>query len=410
MSTFLHVDINSYFATMLQQKYPKLRGKPVGIVKETGRTCIIAASKEAKFLGVATGCNAREARRLIPGLILRPAEFDFYLDNTKRLKHLFESLSPRVEIFSLDEAFIDISDCQQYLYPDAYKFAQHIQSEIKIKLGEWVTCNVGIAKNRFLAKLASEISPKGSITTVTPDNVDRFLAIDNFSSVCGIGFRLEARLRALGVTSLYSINFLSDQDLKQHFGPFWSIQLRLMARGEEPHFFSLIDKNPHMKSIGRSITGYQLEDDEANIKRILYNLTEEVIYKTRKQNLVGRQVYIYLTGEDKHWGGHLTLNYYLNHTREMFNLIYYHLYCCWQRNFKIIRFAVGLSLLKPLSQTSLSLLPGYQKHELVHTAIDKIWHRHGLFSVTSALLKTKNSIIRPEVTGFLGDKKFQLEI
>jgi len=407
MSCILHIDINSYFATLIQQKYPHLRGKPVGIIKDVGRTCIIAASKEAKALGVHTASNTKEAKRLIPSLILMPAEFDFYLDATKKLKDIFISISPEVEIFSLDEAFINISNCLTHLYQNPHQLALQIQQLIKDRLGDWVTCNVGIASNHFLAKLASEVSPKGSITTVTANNIDEFLGTTDFSSVCGIGYRLENRLRSLGVTNLYSINFLSDEDLTTHFGPFWSGQLRQMSRGKDPHIFSLIDKNPHMKSIGRSITGWKLSDSEPQIKRILYNLTAEVIYKTRRQQLAGRQVSIYLQGDNQSWGNHLTLNHYINHTGEMFDLLYYQLYRHWHRSFQVIRFAVRLSLLKPLAQLPISFLPSYQKQESVHRALDQIWHRYGLFSVTSALLKDGKPIIRPEVTGFLGDKKFQ---
>ena len=104
-SLWAHVDINSYFATLLQQENPALRGKPVGIVKEVGRTCIIAASKEAKALGVGTGSRLQDAKH-VPDLILVPAQFDFYLDATKRLKRLFESLAPTVQIFSLDELLL----------------------------------------------------------------------------------------------------------------------------------------------------------------------------------------------------------------------------------------------------------------------------------------------------------------
>ncbi|MCD8526685.1 hypothetical protein LRY65_00525, partial [Candidatus Woesebacteria bacterium] len=82
----MHVDINSYFATLLQQENPALRGRPVGILKDVGRTCVIAASKEAKKLGVGTGTSAYEAKRLAPEIVFLPAEFARYLDATKRLK------------------------------------------------------------------------------------------------------------------------------------------------------------------------------------------------------------------------------------------------------------------------------------------------------------------------------------
>jgi len=406
-STILHVDINSYFATLLQQKYPSLRGRPVGVVKETGRTCIIAASKEAKALGIKTGDSSLAVRRFAPHLILVPAEFDFYLDATLRLKSLFESFTPDVEIFSLDEAFLDITHCRQHLYSNPFDFAHHLQAQIHAHLGEYVTANVGIGPNRFLAKLVSEVSPKGSIRLIGPHNQEDYLASASFADICGIGFRLEYRLQRLGITSLYALNFVSDIFLRNHFGPFWSRQLRRMSQGLEPHLFSLIDKNPHAKSVGRSITGYRLEDDEAHIKAILYNLCQEVIHKARALNLAGRQISLSIYGPNhQRLHQHLTLQHFVSHTQEMFHYLYYQLYQSLHRPFPLIKFAVRLSLLKPVSELSASLLPSWQKQEKISLALDKINHRYGLFTVHSGLLANR-SIIQPEVTGFLGDKSYQ---
>jgi hypothetical protein len=93
------IDMNAYFATLEQQANPLLRGKPVGVLKEAGRSCIIAASKEAKVKGVKTGCSVYDARMLCPDLITVPANFDRYFHNTQLLKSLFEELSPDVYVF-----------------------------------------------------------------------------------------------------------------------------------------------------------------------------------------------------------------------------------------------------------------------------------------------------------------------
>ncbi len=399
-----HVDINSYFATLLQQENPALRGRPVGIVKEAGRTCIIAASKEAKALGVGTGSRLADARH-IPDLVLVPAQFDFYLDATKRLKRLFESLTPSVQIFSLDEAFINLSHCRR-LYPDLNEFGELVQDKIKAELGEWVTANVGISWNRFLAKMAGETAPKGSVTQITHSNLDEKFSTTSFGDVCGVGFRLERRLAALGVRNLYQLHLITDQELKHYFGPFWSVQLRRMSLGEEPDLFSHIDANPHMKSVGRSITGYRLCDDEAEIKRVLYNLVIEVTSKTRAMQLAGRQISVYLHGEDQYWFDHVTLPSYTDQSKEMFELVYHHLYQRWERSFKVIKFGVRLGLLKPATQIGRPLWESWHRQQRLEQAVDRISDKYGLFAVRPASL-LKGTLIRPEVTGFLGDKLYQ---
>ena len=221
----LLVDINSYFATLLQQENPKLRGKPVVIVKDLGRTCVIAASKEAKRKGVKTGCNIVQARQLAPQLIEMKAEFDLYLSATKKLSSLFLDLAPKVEIFSLDEAFIDVSDCRQNLYPDLEKLGVKIQKLIKHRLGEWVTANVGIGPNRLLAKMAAEIAPKERVFEINQYNRDAILATVGFEDVCGIGARLASKLARMNIFHPYQIRFYALEDLEPFFGPFWSREL-----------------------------------------------------------------------------------------------------------------------------------------------------------------------------------------
>ncbi len=417
MPTIFHIDINSYFATLLQQENPHLRGKPIGIVKDVGRTCIIAASKEAKKYGVTTGCHLNEAKQRCPNIITLPASFDRYLDATKRLKKIFTCISPDIHIYSLDEAFVDVTHCQQYLYPNRKKLAISIQKKIKQDLGTWVTCNVGIGNNRLLSKIASEIATKGSILEINHHNLDSILASVSFKDVCGIGYRLEKKLRRIGVTVPYQIRFFSEKDLEPIFGPFWSKELLKIAYGKEPHHLQLIDQpQPHMKSVGRSITGYKLYDNESDIKRILYNLTEEVTYKVRKMNLAGRYVSITLFGpykqysrvhKDKVWWAHKTLpqNQYIRHTNQMFQILYYNLYKNWSRTFKVIKFAVNLSLLKPIETVPQPLFEPWHKNEAVSQAIDKISNKYGLFTLRSGVLLNQ-PIIRPEVTGFLGDRLY----
>lgn len=404
---WLHIDINSYFATLLQQENPALRDRPIGVVKDFGRNCIIAASKEAKKYGVRTGYSLQEARQRCPDILSVPAHFDLYLSASIKLKKLLESLAPDVNVFSLDEAFINLTHCR-LLYPDTYVLAQELQKRIKDELGEWVTCNVGISHNRLLAKLTSEMSPKGSITEVNHSNRDAVLAKATFPEVCGVGYRLQNRLAQLGIKHPYQINFLSDEELEQHFGPFWGQQLRLIGRGEETHFFTHVRTTPHMKSIGRSITGFKLCGDEVTIKRTLMNLAEEVIWKVRKQGLAGRLVGISLRGpEGQRWRRHCTLPHYVRHLPEFFDILYHQLYASWQRPFPIIKFSIYLAYLKPVSQAQFPLWPEWERQEHVSAAVDAINHRFGLYTMhRGTLLKTP--LFKPEVTGFLGDKNFQL--
>lgn len=417
----MHVDINSYFATMLQQENPYLRGKPIGVVKEIGRSCIIAASKEAKKQGVGTGSSLADALHRCPELQQVAATFDRYLAVTKRLRTIFASVSPDYYIYSLDEAFIDLTHCQR-LYTSSYDVGKQIQQAIKDELGQWVTCNVGLSHNRLLAKMASEIADKGSLLTITEDNKDYYLASVGFEDVCGIGYRLSKKLKLLGVTTPYQIRFYSEDELRIVFGPFWAKELLRIAYGQDSHNLTLTQRTlPHMKSVSRSITGHHATNDESEIRRVLYNLTEEVTYKARRMNLAGRYVSISLYGtgsthygfnhiapQETSWRSHQTLKQYINSTDQMFTILYDQLYGSWQRSFKVVKFVVRLSLLKPSTQIDQSLLPSEHKRQALNQALDSISNRYGLFTVKSGRM-AEGTTIRPEVTGFLGDREYQFE-
>ena len=401
---WLHVDLNAYFATLIQQEVPALRGKPLVIVKEAGRTCVIAASKEAKKLGVKTGTSVAEAQILIPTVKIVPAAFNQYQSATKQLYKLFMSLSPDVELFSLDEAFIFYTSIQ-HLYPTVQHFAQLVQQKIKQSLGEWVTCNVGIGPNRLIAKMTSEQAPKGSICQTLADDVTALLARTSFVDVCGVGRALSARLARLGVFTPLQITFLDDATLKLMFGPFWSKELRKIGLGEEPQFLAQFNSRNKLKSVSRSITTYTFKTNPQQIKAILCNLASECVDKMRALHLASHHSSIFLSGHDRFWQHHFATQFPL-HQQLPIQAAIQQLINQWPKTFPVLRFGVRLDALSSFHPTP--LLPEYWKLEVVQQALDRINTKYGIFTLRTGALLPMASLIRPEVTGFLGDKIYQL--
>ncbi|OGY21458.1 MAG: hypothetical protein A3A65_00370 [Candidatus Chisholmbacteria bacterium RIFCSPLOWO2_01_FULL_49_14] len=405
MNTILHVDLNSYFATVEQQQNPKLRGKPVGIVKDIGRACIIAASKEAKKQGIKTGSSVFDARYLCPSLVLVKADFDKYLHYTKRFYRLVRSFTPEVHLFSLDEAFLNATDSLS-IYGSAENLAGKIQERIAKEMGSWVTASIGIAKNYMLSKLAGEYAPKGGYYRIRDRDLDRILATCKPRDICGIGPRIAEKLSNTGISNLLQIRALPASLMKQRFGPFWGPELQRIACGNDSHLLSLLDGNSEMKGVGRTITGVRLCDSEAEIRTTIRNLTEEATSKIREMDMAGRHLAVFLEGEEQIWYRHRTLGYYVRHPDEVFGLLYNGFYKSWRRAFPVIRFGVRIDQLKPMRELSSCWLPSWKRRERVWQAVDKLNQKYGLFSVRSgALLKAK--LIRPEVTGYLGDKIYQ---
>jgi nucleotidyltransferase/DNA polymerase involved in DNA repair len=284
--------------------------------------------------------------------------------------------------------------------------------------------------------MASEGVGKNEIMRVTDDNRDHLLATTPYKDVCGIGHRLEKKLERMGIGNLYMLRFYTQQELEPLFGPFWSRQLLRMSQGLEPHHLQLLDDESHtrkpMQSVGRSITGYRTHSDEDEIKTVLRNLIEEVTHKVRQMDMAGRHVSLTLYGGagSAHggWGGrglsqrdagslptnsrgrptfhrHQTLQYYIRHSQEMFDLIWHELYDPALRPREVIKFAVRLGKLRPNSEIPQSLLPKTRRQERISTAQDAINEKYGLFTLRPGSL-LDHEIIRPEVTGFLGDRQY----
>jgi nucleotidyltransferase/DNA polymerase involved in DNA repair len=220
-----------------------------------------------------------------------------------------------------------------------------------------------------------------------------------------VGVRLEERLKRLGVSNPHEINNLSDNDLQNEFGPFLSKELRLIGKGERSFILDRKDEHETMQSVGRSITGYKLENNEWVIKRTIMNLIDEACFKLRKMGLSGRSVSIYLMGDGKVWYDHFTLKYYVRHSDEVYDLLYNKLYKKWKRNFRIIKYGIRISHLKKVEDIQPTIFKDFYRKESLYKAIDSVSEKYGLNTLHSGVISA-NEYIRPEVTGFMGDKKF----
>lgn len=404
MRVIVHADLNSFFASVEQQADPRLRGKPVGILKAKGRSCVIAASNEAKTFGVTTSCNSREARRLCPEIILVPADFAKYALMTQKFIRLSGEFSDRVEVFSLDEVFLDITDTAWW-FGGARQLAKRLQLRVSQELGEWLGCSVGIAENKLLAKMASGLAPRRGILRVTPENKARLLAEAPFTEVCGIGYRLTKRLAALGITSLPQIAAAPDECLLAQFGPFWGRRLKQISRGEDDSPVVTTSQLKPAKSVSRTFTLYRDTADPGQIKAFLRNLVEEAAAKLRQMGLAGRQFGLGIRGGGSGRVGHVTRKNFTDSGREIFEEVF----GLWQ-DFGWqgpLRFAgVWVSLLQE-KKTLPQPLFGRRQEELVQT-VDKINRRYGDYTIFPATL-INQTIIRPEVNGYLGDKQYTLK-
>jgi len=307
-----HIDMNSYFASVAQQMNPLLRGKPIGVGGKPGtRGIIAAASREAKKRGVKTAMSAYEALRLCPELIIVDGDMDAVVETTNRFLDIFRRYTDEVEVFSVDEAFLDVTDWHER-YGGPVKMARMIKADMRRELGECITASIGIAENKLLAKLASDLQKPDGIVVLSKSSSStglfvriglsdpgvRFETFDEITKtlplteLCGIAERLRIRLERIGITTIEELGRAPVGALIDEFGPVAGTKLHLMGNGEDPSPVISVVDSP--KSFGHSYTMPADVTDREILRKTLFALAEKVARRMRREGFSGRHIGVYV--------------------------------------------------------------------------------------------------------------------
>lgn len=381
----MHIDMNAFFAAVEQQSNPALRGQPVAVVGSQQRTIILTASYEARRFGVKTGMRLGEARALCPQLRLQPAHNRLYTHVSTHIIDIFRDYTPLVEVFSIDEAFLDVTGSLR-LYGSTERIAYLIKSRIKARFG--LTCSVGVAPNKLLAKLASEMQKPDGLTVIAPQRIAEVLESLPIGELCGIGRRTEEKLHLLGIHTCGELGRFPIRVLRSRFGVIGE-RLSLMGRGVDPSPVVPQEESPDVKTVGHSMTLRQDVETREEIARFLLQLAEMVGRRARRYGVTGRTVTLTLRYAD-----------FTTFSRQQVQgteiSLSEQIYCA------ALKILDGLVLTQPvrllgvrLSQLQhrerqLLLLPGERERQLLTAALDEVNDRHGEFAVMSGnLLKVK---------------------
>ena len=211
---WLYLDHNSYFASVEQQCRPETRGKPVAVVPlETDATCAIAASYESKALGIKTGTRIYEAKKLCPELICIQADHARYVEYHHRILAAIERHIPVAEVCSIDEVACEL-DALQITSHAARKLAYKIKQSIYTHAGEMLHCSIGIAPNRFLAKVATELEKPNGLAVILPEEIPQKLFSLTFDDIPGIGRNMQKRLYLNGISTIEQLYHLPPKHLR----------------------------------------------------------------------------------------------------------------------------------------------------------------------------------------------------
>lgn len=290
MRFILHIDMNSYFASVEQQANPFLRGKAVGVCAYLSpRGCIIASSREAKAKGIKTGCTVSEAKLLDPGVVLVENEPAKYRSTTEKIFKILGEYTDALEPYSIDEAFLDLTGWAND-FRQARRIGREIGQRIKNEVGEWLSSSVGISSTKFLAKFASDIAPKGGVLAITPDNLESCLKGRALEEAWGIGDAMAERLKLIGINDLYELKNYSPDKLRRSLGRY-GYYLWAGVNGLE---ISRINRGaPPPKSAGHSYCLPKKTTDKKYLSGVLYKLCEKTGRRLRSLNMEAQQINLY---------------------------------------------------------------------------------------------------------------------
>ncbi|RZU31351.1 DNA polymerase IV [Blastococcus saxobsidens] len=284
--TVLHVDMDAFFASVEVRRRPELAGTPVIVGGAGNRGVVTSATYEARRYGVHAAMPTARALRLCPTATVLPGDMALYTEVSRSVMALFRSITPLVEPLSLDEAFLDVSGAGRRL-GDAVAIGEHIRARVYDEQG--ITCSVGVAGTKFVAKLASTRAKPDGMLVVRPPEVMGFLHPLPVNALWGVGPKTEETLLRLGLRTVGDLAHVPARTLQRALGAAAGTHLHELAWGRDPR--RVVPDEPE-RSTGAEETFSSDVDDPAVIHRELLHLSERTAGRLRSIGCLARTVSI----------------------------------------------------------------------------------------------------------------------
>ena len=284
MGRILHIDMDAFFSAVEQKRHPELVGKAVVVGGEgdpTKRGVVSTASYEARRFGIHSAMPLRTAYKLCPEAVFLPVDYEEYSRASEEVKAILREFSPIIEDVGIDEAFLDISSIDR----PSEEIAREIKKRIKDETD--LTCSIGIAPNKLLAKIASDMQKPDGLTIIMEDDIQSRIWRLSVRKLWGVGPKTEAYLKEMGIQTVGDLASLSLDRLIEEFGQSYGSYLYEASRG--------IDESPLVthwepKSISRETTFQRDVDNWQVIAKTLAELTKEVVINMKEEGYQGRTV------------------------------------------------------------------------------------------------------------------------
>ena len=301
--SWLYLDMNSFFASVEQELNPALRGRPVAVVPvKTDSTCCISVSYEGKAYGVKTGTSVRDARRLCPAMTFIVGDHANYVRYHNKILEAVDTCLPVEAVCSIDEIACRLTG--RHADPAlAVPLAGQVKAAIKGIAGSSLRCSIGLAPNRFLAKIAGDMRKPDGLTVIRPCDLPDILYPLPLRDIPGVGSRMELRLNAKGINTTEELLALSPAEMRAAWGSVCGAEMWHNLRGEE-----VPAKIAKSRTIGHSHVLPPELRGKAGALRILKKLTDKAAGRLRREGYYASSLYVYVKFLDREgWDAHRRL-------------------------------------------------------------------------------------------------------
>ncbi len=310
----IHMDMNAFFAAVEQRDFPELRGKPIAVTNGEVGSCIITSSYEARAHGIRTGMRLKEGRRRCPGLIQRPARPEVYARISMAIMQALRDVSPDIEVFSVDEAFLDVTRCQR-LHGTPVRMARMVREKVAAVCG--LPCSIGVSGDKTTAKFASKLVKPEGFTVIPPWEAQERLRDIPVTALCGIADGIGSFLAQHGALVCGDVGRLPVSVLARRFGNLGR-RIWLMCQGKDPD--RIHDETPPPKSLGHGKVLPPRTRGREVLLTYLRHMSEKVAARLRRHHLEAQTYFIGLRAGDGWIGDRLRTTQPTHHAPPLFAL------------------------------------------------------------------------------------------
>jgi len=379
------VDMNAFFASIEQRDFPELQGRPIAVTNGLTGTCVITSSYEARQFGIKTGMHLKEARRLCPDLVQRPARPERYSVISTSIMEALQTVTPDIEVFSVDEAFLDLTACQE-VFGSPVELGKRAREVVYEASG--LLCSVGVSGDKTTAKYAAKLKKPNGFTVIPPWEARARLHDVPLTDLCGIKQGIGGFLAARGIHTCGDMQRLPISVLAQRFGNLGR-RIWLMAQGLDPD--PIHTTIPAPKSMGHGKIMPPATRDRRVLETYLLHMAEKLGARLRKHRMEAQTFFVGLLSD----GGYIAHKYKTvkptDDGREIFGLCQTYLAQFWT-GWGAHQVQVTALDPKPANTQEDLFITRDEKTTRLNAAMDKINARYGEFTLAPASLLKRSDM------------------